>query len=100
MELLAKYCNEKQKKKWLHPIMRGEMFTAYSMTEPDRASSDATQINCRLTRDPNDPNTLIINGRKFYGNCIWQEDLGMPKALADQGLYVSIFETTADGHTF
>lgn len=77
MELLAKYCNEEQKKKWLHPVMRGEMFTAYSMTEPDRASSDATQINCRLTRDPDDPNYLIVNGRKFYGNCIWQEDLGM-----------------------
>lgn len=76
MELLAKYCNEEQKKKWLQPVLQGEMFTAYSMTEPDRASSDATQINCRITRDPEDSNYVRINGRKFYGNCIWQEDLG------------------------
>ena len=76
MELMAKYCNEEQKKKWLMPVLRGECFSAYSMTEPDRASSDATQINCRITRDPKDPNWLIINGRKLYGNCIWEEDLG------------------------
>jgi alkylation response protein AidB-like acyl-CoA dehydrogenase len=76
MELMAKYCNEEQKEKWLMPVLRGEKFSAYSMTEPDVASSDATQINCRITRDPKDPNWLIINGRKFYGNCIWEEDLG------------------------
>ena len=46
------------------------------MTEPDRASSDATQIDCRITRDPKDSNYLIINGRKLYGNCILEEDLG------------------------
>lgn len=76
MELMAKYCNEEQKEKWLMPVLRGECFSAYSMTEPDRASSDATNINCRITRDPEDPNYLIINGRKLYGNCIWQEGLG------------------------
>ncbi|KAK5169780.1 uncharacterized protein LTR77_005758 [Saxophila tyrrhenica] len=76
MELMAKYCNEEQKEKWLMPVLRGEKFSAYSMTEPDRATSDATNINCRITRDPKDPNWLVINGRKFYGNCIWGEDLG------------------------
>ena len=76
MELLAKYCSEEQKQKWLMPLLRGETFSAYSMTEPDRASSDATQINCRITRDLKDPNYLVINGRKLYGNCIWNEDLG------------------------
>lgn len=76
MELLAKYCNEEQKQKWLKPLLNGETFSAYSMTEPDRASSDATQVNCRITRDPNDPRMLVINGRKIYGNCKWNEELG------------------------
>lgn len=75
IELLAKYCNEEQKQKWLMPLLNGESSSAYSMTEPDRASSDATQINCRITRDPNDPDTLIINGRKLYGNAMWNDDL-------------------------
>lgn len=76
MELLAKYCNEEQKKKWLVPLLEGNTFSAYSMTEPDVASSDATNISCSITRDPEDPNTLVINGRKLYGNCKWNEDLG------------------------
>ncbi|KAI5360903.1 Putative acyl-CoA dehydrogenase/oxidase [Septoria linicola] len=76
MELLAKYCNEDQKKKWLEPLLNGETFSAYSMTEPDVASSDATQIACNIQKDPNDPNWLIINGRKLYGNCKYNEELG------------------------
>lgn len=76
MELLAKYCNEEQKKKWLLPLLNGEMFSAYSMTEPDVASSDATNIACRITRDPKDPSTLVINGRKLYGNAKWNDELG------------------------
>ncbi|KAF2479376.1 acyl-CoA dehydrogenase family member 10 [Neohortaea acidophila] len=76
MELLAKYCNEEQKEKWLMPLLRGETYSAYSMTEPDKATSDATNIACRITRDPNDPETLIINGRKLYGNCKWNDELG------------------------
>lgn len=76
MELLAKYCNEDQKKKWLLPLLRGETFSAYSMTEPDVASSDATQISCRVEQDPSDPNMLVINGRKLYGNCKWNAELG------------------------
>ncbi|KAK0262371.1 hypothetical protein LTS09_003081 [Friedmanniomyces endolithicus] len=47
------------------------------MTEPDRASSDATQIACRITPDPSDPSTLIINGRKLYGNAMWNDDLSV-----------------------
>ncbi|KAK5734781.1 hypothetical protein LTR17_008712 [Elasticomyces elasticus] len=75
IELLAKYCNEEQKKKWLLPLLNGDFSSAYSMTEPDRASSDATQIACRITRDPNNPETLVINGRKLYGNAMWNDDL-------------------------
>lgn len=73
IELLAKYCNEEQKKKWLMPLLNGETSSAYSMTEPDRATSDATNIACRITREGD---TLIINGRKLYGNAAWNEDLG------------------------
>ncbi|EME77262.1 uncharacterized protein MYCFIDRAFT_83213 [Pseudocercospora fijiensis CIRAD86] len=76
MELLAKYCNEEQKKKWLLPLLNGETFSAYSMTEPDVASSDATQISCRIEKDAKDPDWLIINGRKLYGNCKWNDELG------------------------
>lgn len=75
IELLAKYCNEAQKKKWLMPLLNGETSSAYSMTEPDRASSDATQIDCRITHDPKDSKMLIINGRKLYGNAKWNDDL-------------------------
>ena len=65
IELLAKYCNESQKKKWLQPLLEGTAASAYSMTEPDVASSDATQIGCRITRDGD---FYVINGRKLYGN--------------------------------
>ncbi|KAI1859657.1 uncharacterized protein JN550_011852 [Neoarthrinium moseri] len=72
IELLAKYCNEEQKAKWLKPLMDGTASSAYSMTEPDVASSDATQVGIRITRDGTD---YVINGRKLYGNCLWNKDL-------------------------
>ena len=75
IELLAKYCNPAQKKAWLQPLMNGEFSSAYSMTEPDRASSDATNVGCRITRDPNDPQYLLINGRKLYGNCKYNPEM-------------------------
>jgi acyl-CoA dehydrogenase len=75
IELLAKYCTPEQKEKWLKPLMEGKMSSAYSMTEPNRASSDATQIDCRITEDPSDPNYLLINGRKLYGNSQRNEEM-------------------------
>jgi acyl-CoA dehydrogenase len=72
IELLAKYCNDAQKKKWLKPLMDGEFSSAYSMTEPDRASSDATNIACRITREGNE---YVINGRKLYGNVKWNPEM-------------------------
>jgi alkylation response protein AidB-like acyl-CoA dehydrogenase len=71
IELLAKYCTPEQKKKWLQPLLEGKASSAYSMTEPDRASSDATQIGCRITREGNE---YVINGRKLYGNCMWNAE--------------------------
>src|ERR1700753_4010547 len=77
IELLAKYCTPEQKERWLKPLMEGKMASAYSMTEPNVASSDATQIDCRITEDPKDPDYLLINGRKLYGNAQWNEEMGI-----------------------
>ncbi|CAK7233114.1 hypothetical protein SCUCBS95973_008486 [Sporothrix curviconia] len=72
IELLAKYCSEEQKEKWLKPLMEGTASSAYSMTEPDVASSDATQISIQIHREGDE---YVINGRKLYGNCLWNKDL-------------------------
>ncbi|KAJ9134852.1 Acyl-CoA dehydrogenase family member 10 [Coniochaeta hoffmannii] len=72
IELLAKYCTPEQKKKWLQPLLDGKAASAYSMTEPDVASSDATQIGIRITREGDE---YVINGRKLYGNCLWNREL-------------------------
>jgi len=72
IELLAKYCNLEQKKKWLQPLLEGTATSAYSMTEPDVASSDATNISCRLKREANE---YVINGRKLFGGSLENKDL-------------------------
>ncbi|KAF2430458.1 acyl-CoA dehydrogenase NM domain-like protein [Tothia fuscella] len=72
IELLAKYCNDEQKEKWLKPLMEGKMSSAYSMTEPDRASSDATTIGCEMKIGEKE---VVINGRKLYGNVSYNEDM-------------------------
>ena len=72
IELLAKYCNAEQKKKWLQPLLDGTAMSAYSMTEPDVASSDATNIACRITREGNE---YVINGRKLFGGSTANKDL-------------------------
>jgi acyl-CoA dehydrogenase len=63
MEILAEFGTQEQQDRWLVPLLQGETRSCFSMTEPDVASSDATNIRCRIERDGDD---YVINGRKWW----------------------------------
>ena len=63
MELLSLFGTESQRRLWLEPLLEGEIRSAFSMTEPEVASSDATNIATRIERDGDE---YVINGRKWW----------------------------------
>ena len=65
MEIIAEFGSEAQKQQWLVPLLEGEIRSAFSMTEPDVASSDATNIACRVESDGGD---YVITGRKWWSS--------------------------------
>ncbi len=65
METIARYGNKEQQEQWLKPLLEGKIRSCFSMTEPDVASSDATNSECEIRREGDE---YVINGRKWWSS--------------------------------
>nr|WP_295079163.1 acyl-CoA dehydrogenase family protein [uncultured Roseateles sp.] len=84
METIERYGTEAHKTQWLEPLLRGEIRSAFLMTEPAVASSDATNIECRIERDGDE---YVINGSKW-----WSSGAGDPRCA----IYVVMGKTNPE----
>ncbi|KAI1010812.1 hypothetical protein LB505_002034 [Fusarium chuoi] len=84
MEVLAKYGNDAQKEQWLKPLMDGKIRSAFLMTEPQIASSDATNIEMDIRREGNE---YVLNGQKW-----WSSGAGDPRCK----VYIVMGKTDAN----
>lgn len=85
MEVLERVGTPEQKEQWLKPLLNGEIRSAYVMTEPDVASSDAKQIACSAVRDGDE---WVINGEKY-----WSSGAGDPRCK----IMIVMLQTNPDG---
>lgn len=88
MEVLYHFGSDAQKKEWLEPLLRGEIRSVFGMTEPQVASSDATNMETRIVADGDD---VVITGRKW-----WSTGLGHPNAKV--AIVMGLTDPDADKH--